>query len=366
VGGIAALVTATVGAVLVTRLPRHRIGWLLVLGGLVLAAGGGTTGLADYGLVVHPGGIPGAVWLAWVSQTTWAPEIAVLFILLPLFYPSGRLPSPRWRAVVVIGIALVVVGGVSSALSPWVPDPFPVANPLAVGGAVGSLIWFVNYVLATVLVVSGGALALASLVVRYRRGSTIERQQLKWFAAVASVTLMAGLVSIAANSISGAVPPTGTLGVVNTVASLFIYVGLGLLPAAIGLAILRYRLYDIDLVIRRTLVYGALAVLLAAAYGGSVLLLSALLAPLTAQNSLAVAGSTLLVAALFSPVRGRVRSIVDRRFYRSRYDAGRELANLSARLGGEVDLDGVQTEVLGLVTRTLQPVSASIWLRDRH
>ena len=104
--GIAALMTATVGAILVTRLPHNRIGWLLMLGGLVLAAVGGTSGLADYGLVVHPGEVPGAIWLAWVSQWTWAPELAVLFILLPLFYPSGRLPSPRWRAVVAIGVAL--------------------------------------------------------------------------------------------------------------------------------------------------------------------------------------------------------------------------------------------------------------------
>ena len=180
---------------------------------------------------------------------------------------------------------------------------------------------------------------------------------------MASVTLVAGLVSIAANGLSGDAAPTGTLGVLNAISGFFIYVGLALLPVAIGIAILRYRLYDIDLVIRRTLVYGALAALLAVAYGGSVLLLSTILAPLTAQNSLAVAGSTLLVAALFSPVRRRVRSIVDRRFYRSRYDAGRELADLSQRLRGEVDLEGVKAEVVATVSRTLAPTSASIWLR---
>ena len=188
VGGLAVVSLVTTGAFLTSRLPRHRIGWLLVLGGLVLGASGATSGLADYGLTVHPGAVPGVIWLAWVSEWTWAPEIACLFILLPLFYPTGRLPSPRWRAVVSVGAALVLVGGVASALSPWAPDPFPVDNPLALGGAAGGVLSFLNNVVGTVLVVSGGVLAVASLVVRYRRGSSIERAQLKWFAAVAMIT----------------------------------------------------------------------------------------------------------------------------------------------------------------------------------
>jgi hypothetical protein len=201
-------------------------------------------------------------------------------------------------------------------------------------------------------------LALASLVLRYRRGSGIEREQLKWFAvvmAIAGPALVVGALTFNDTSGLGAEVSTAAFNISS--------LGMALLPVAIGIAILRYRLYDIDLVIRRTLVYGVLAVLLAVAYGGSVLLLSAVLAPLTAENSLAVAGSTLLVAALFSPVRNRVRSIVDRRFYRSRYDATRELADLSQRLRGEVDLDGVKAEVVATIGRTLQPTSASIWLR---
>jgi hypothetical protein len=364
VEGLAAVSLVTTGAFLVSRLPRHRIGWLLVLGGLVLAASGATSGLADYGLTVHPGAVPGAVWLAWVSEWTWAPEIACLFVLLPLYYPSGGVPSPRWRVVVVIAAALVLVGGVASALSPWAPDPFPVDNPLALGGVAGRVTSFLSNVLGTGLVVSGGVLAVASLLVRYRRGSGIERAQLKWFAAVATVTGLAACVNIATNSSSGAPASTGILGSISAASNVLLFVGLALLPVAIGIAVLRYRLYEIDRLVSRTVAYGLVTVVLLAVFGGAILLFSALLSPLTGGNTLAVAGSTLLVAALFQPLRRRVQGLVDRRFNRARYDAQAAVVAFTERLRDEVDLDTLQGSLLTIVEATLEPTVSGLWLRE--
>ena len=363
VGGLAVVSLVTTGAVLVSRLPRNRIGWLLVLGGVVLAASGATSGLADYGLAVHPGAVPGAIWLAWVSEWTWAPEIACLLILLPLFYPSGRLLAPRWRSVVVVAAALVLVGGVASALSPWIPDPFPVDNPLAVGGTAGNVMSFLNNVVGTVLVVSGGSLAVASLMVRYRRGSAIERAQLKWFAAVATVTGVAALVSFATNNPSDATGPTGAIGTVSAVSNVLIYVGLAVLPVAIGIAVLRYRLYEIDRIVSRTIAYGLLSAIVGGLFVGGILVFGAALAPLTGSNELAVAGSTLLVFAVFQPLRRRVQRLVDRRFNRARYDAERTVAAFAIRLSDEVDFERLRAEILATVTATVEPTSVSLWLR---
>jgi hypothetical protein len=361
--GGAALMLVSVGAILVSRLPHHLIGWLLVFGGLVIAILGSTAGLADYGLTVHPGSVPGAIWLAWTSQWAWAPEIAILFILLPLFYPTGRLPSARWRVVVVIAAALVVIGGLGSALGPWAPDPYPVGNPLVLGGTAADLVSFFNYVVATALVMAGGALAVASLIVRYRRAVGIERAQLKWFAAAATVTGVAGAVNIGTNwSLTTA--PTGALGTINAVSGFVIYVGLALLPVAIGLAVLRYKLYEIDRLISRTISYGVLTAIVAGLFVGFILVFQAVLAPVTGSNELAVAGSTLLAAALFQPIRRRVQRLVDRRFNRSRYDAERTVAAFASRLRDEVDLEQLRAEILATVTATVEPSSVSLWLRE--
>ena len=206
--GVPALMLTMVGAILVVRLPGHVIGWLLAVGGLAIALSEGASGLADYGLNAHPGSVPGAIWFAWLGQLTWVPEIACLFILLPLFYPTGRLPSARWRVVVVIAGALVVIGGVSGAFVRWPPGLYPLGNPLALGEAADTLVTFLSYVVGTVLIMAGGALAIASLIVRYRRAIPIERQQLKWFAAVAIFTGLGGATSIVTSSPESG-PPTG-------------------------------------------------------------------------------------------------------------------------------------------------------------
>ena len=361
--GGAALMLVTVGSILVSRLPSNLIGWLLVIGGLVIAISVSAVGLADQGLNVHPGSLPMAIWLAWVSQWVWAPEIACLFILLPLFYPTGHLPSRRWRAVVVIACALVVVGSVGSALSPWVPDPYPVGNPLAPGGPITDLMSFLSAVVATVLVVAGGALAVASLIVRYRRAATIERQQVKWFAAAAMIAGVAGTINIAAYSASGAAAPASTLGVIVTVSGFFIYAGVGLLPAAIGLAILRYRLYEIDRLISRTIGWATLTIMVVGLFVGVILALQAVLSPVTQSNELAVAGSTLLVFTMFQPLRRRVQRLVDRRFNRAGYDAEQTVAAFAARLADVVDLEDLREQITKTVAETVEPTSVSIWLR---
>lgn len=312
--GIASLMLVTVGAILVSRLPHHLIGWLLAIGGIVIALSASATGLADYGLSVHPGTVPAAVWLAWLSQWIWAPELACLFILLPLFYPTGRLPSPRWRVVVAIGAAVAIAGGVGSALASWAPNPYPVGNPLALRGPSADFVSALGGGV-TILVLAGGMLALASLVVRYRRAAAIERQQLKWFAAAAIVTGVAGTINIGAYAASGAASPTGTLGVIQAVSAFLIFCGLALLPLAIGIAVLRYRLYDIDLIIRRTVVYVPLTGILAGLYAASIALLQKLFIAATGRPSDgAVILSTLVLATTFTPIKNALQARVDRAF----------------------------------------------------
>jgi hypothetical protein len=312
--GIASLMLVTVGAILVSRLPHHVIGWLLVVGGLVIAISASVTGLADYGLNVRPGTVPAAIWLAWLSQWIWAPEIACLFILLPLFYPTGGLLSPRWRAVVIIGAAVAITGGVGSALGSWVPNPYPVENPLAFSGTAADLVSALGGGV-TVLLLVGGTLAVASLVVRYRRAAAIERQQLKWFAAAAIVAAVAGSINIGTYAASGTTSPTGTLGVIQAVSAFLIFCGLALLPLAIGIAVLRYRLYDIDLIIRRTVVYIPLTGILAGLYAASIALLQKLFIAATGKPSDgAVILSTLVLATTFTPIKNTLQARVDRSF----------------------------------------------------
>jgi len=356
---LAVLSLATVGAILVRRLPHNLIGWLLLVSGLIIAFTIGAGGVAYYGLSSDPPSVPGAIWIGLLSQLTWTPFIVLLGLYLPLLYPSGHLPSKRWRPVAAIGVIAIVLSGAQNAFSPFAPGAFPtpVLNPLAVGEPASGVLSVLGGVSALIGIVALPCVA-ASLVLRYRHAPGVERQQLRWLAGVIAIVVPSLVVAIVTGG------ETSGIGLdISNLAWALTLVGFALIPVAIGIAILRYRLYEIDVVIRRTLVYGVLAALLAATYGGSVLLLSALLAPITSGNSLAVAGSTLVVAALFSPVRSRIQSLVERRFYRSRYDAEREVNDLSLRLRNEVELDGVTSAVIGTIGRTLAPTSASIWLR---
>ena len=351
--GSVALSFATAGAILVNRLPGNVIGWWLALGGLCFGVGNGAAGLADYGLIVHPNSLPGAIWFLWLSQWLWAPAFGAVFGLA-LVYPSGRLLSVRWRPVAVAAVLLITLFSFGGAFGPWTDGSLPGQNPLQIAGAAPDALGFLLGPLSVLVPL----LTIASLVIRYRRATGIERAQLKWFAFVVGISapaLVLGFFLYGNN---------GVELIVSNVALLIAYTGFALLPVAIGIAVLRYRLYEIDRLISRTISYGVLTAIVGGLFVGFILALQALLAPVTQSNELAVAGSTLLVFGLFQPLRRRVQRLVDRRFNRSRYDAERTVAEFAARLRDEVDLEQLRTEILATVAATVEPTSVSLWLRE--
>jgi hypothetical protein len=313
--------------------------------------------LGVYGLIAHPGSIPGAIWFAWLDEWIWAPAFGAV-VLLVLVYPTGRLLSARWWPVALAAVLLIALITFSSAVGPWTDGTFPVQNPLATGGAAapgpGPGVLGVLVGLITLLV---PLLSVASLVIRYRRAAGIERAQLKWFAAVV-ISVPAFLASTALYQ------ATGAAGVVGNVAGAIAYLGFALLPVAIGVAVLRYRLYEIDRLVSRTISYGVLTAIVGGLFVVFILVFQAVLAPVTQSNELAVAASTLLAATLFQPLRRRVQRIVDRRFNRSRYDAERTVAAFAERLRDEVDLEQLRAEILATVGATVEPSSVSLWLRE--
>jgi hypothetical protein len=357
VGSTAIVALATSGAVLMMRVPRNVIGRLLLAGGVLLAIAFGGFGLGD-ALVSRS--VPGAVWVLWLTNLTWVPAIATIAGFLPLLYPTGRLPSPRWRALAGVLVATVAAAVVSSAFSPFPPDlsrePVGAGNPLEVGGTFAV---FRNVLNSASQVVGIPCLPLvgASVVIRFRRATGIERAQLKWLASVGALVGVALAIALPTGAAT-----SGPLFVVSNVAYLVALSGFALLPVAIGVAILRYRLYEIDRIISRTVAYSIVLVVLASTFVLAVLVLEALLAPVTSSNSLAVAASTLVVAALFQPLVGRVREVVDQRFNRARYDAAREIEGFAARVRDEVEVERLTVALATTLERTMQPASTSIWL----
>ena len=348
-------VYASVGAVVAARLPRNPIGWIFLAIGLALALVGVAYGYADHAIY-------GGADLPLAHQAAW---LANWLFILPVFigpcaalflFPTGRPPSPRWRpAAWFVAIAPVVAAW--SAVEPGELQSFPgVENPYGLGGAAGSIVEAMNAAGEAVLAPVLFLVALASIVVRFRRGGARERLQIKWVAYAAVVMAVCFVASFTV----GEVVPTWASD------ALFIlgFAAFGAIPVAAGIAILRHRLYEIDLVINRTLVYGALTAILAGAYVGLVLLLGLVLSPLTEQSDLAIALSTLAVAALFLPLRSRIQALVDRRFYRRSYDAARTLERFGARLRSETDLEALRAELTGAVAETMQPAHVSLWLRE--
>ena len=344
-------VFAIVGAVVASRQPRNPIGWILeavVIFSAVTSVLIGYTATAD-----DPAGV--AVWLDdWIADV-W---IGLVAVGIPLLFPDGRLPSPRWRVPASLAAGLFAVGILGRALGDReleteAPGTWP--NPYALPGAAGDV--FAGIASVSVLVYGVPALiGVAGLVVRMRGSHGVERQQLKWFAYVGVLLLTALVVS----AISLATHSLDVLGVVGW--SSFLALSTFGLPLAIGIAILRHRLYDIDVVINRTLVYGGLTATLGATYLGLVLLLGLTVG----ESDLAIALSTLAVAALFRPARARIQQAVDRRFYRRRYDAARTLEAFGGRLRDELDLDALQRELVKVVGDTVQPARASLWLRSER
>jgi hypothetical protein len=350
--GLVALSFATAGAILVNRLPGNVIGWWLALGGLCFGVGSGSAGLADYGLIVHPNSLPGAIWFLWLSQWIWAPAFGAV-VGLALVYPSGRLLSARWRPVAAAAVLLITLFSFGGAFGAWTAGPLLGQNPLQIVGAAPDALGLLLGPLSVLVPL----LTIASLVIRYRRAAGVERAQLKWFAFVVGISAPALVVGFFLYG------NDGVELIVSNVALLIGYVGFALLPVAIGIAVLRYRLFEIDRLISRTIAYGVLTAIVGALFVGSILSFGAVVAPFTGSNELAVAGSTLLVFALFQPMRRRVQRLVDRRFNRSRHDAEQTMVAFADRLRDQVDLEQLRTEILATVTAAVEPTSVSLWLR---
>jgi hypothetical protein len=340
----------TVGAVIVARRPRNPVGWLCCAVGLLLGPAFFGQDYAWYALVHEPGSLPGGLAMAWLGQWPWRVVLGLLSFLLLLF-PSGRLVSARWRPVAWAAAAGTVLLGLWAAFA---PQPLEGAglerltNPLGIRGA--EAIFRVLQAAAAVLLVVT-ILAAASMVVRFRQARGEERQQLKWFTYAAVLSVLVWLLFIV-TGVADRLP--AALGIP------VLLVWLVAVPAAIGVAMLRYRLYDIDRLINRTVVYGLLTTLLGGAYAGLVLVLGQLLGR---SSGLAVAIATLTIAAAFRPARRRIQAAVDRRFNRRRYDAVRTVEAFSARLREEIDLDSLSAELLAVVDQTMEPTTVSLWLR---
>jgi hypothetical protein len=351
---------AVVGALVAVREPRNAVGWLM----LVIATTFGVQGLFEAYLAgperpFEPG-------VGWVTSWVWFVWFYVATLALPLVFPDGRLLSRRWRPVLWIGIGALVLSVAASAFADGALDigsARDIDNPLGVEGSGQLTSWARGA--SAVLAVSGFLLGAVSVWLRLRRATGRDRQQVKWFVYVAALALVALAFSVTGGAVEDAAagdpPPwAGVLsGVGWMTGSVLLLLGM---PVAIAIAILWHRLYDIDLVVRRTLVYGSLTLALAGVYVAVVSLL-ALLNPVADDSRLAVAASTLAVAALFRPVRGRIQQVVDRRFYRSRYDAARTVESFAARLRHEVDLAAVSTDLRVVVRDTVQPTHVSLWLR---
>jgi hypothetical protein len=350
--GVMIVCFCALGALLASRLPRNPLGWILCGASLAL----GLTGLA-HGWYVHayyaaPGAEPPPLALLWVANTIWVWGFVPVMTALLLLFPDGRLPSRRWwPAGVLTGSALASLT-VGYAFEPGAMDSYPrVGNPLATSGTPGEaveILQFAGYPIFALAAIGSAA----ALTARFRRSRGVERQQLKWMAAAAALAVVAWFVNAVLDQALG----------INS--AFFLPIVLLAIPAAATLAVLRYRLYDLGLVVNRTLVYGGVTATLAVAYLLCVLLFQAALAPLTRDSGLAIAASTLAVAALFRPARARIQAAVDRRFYRRRYDAARTLEAFSGRLRDEIELEALSRELRSAVHDTVQPAHVSLWVRS--
>jgi hypothetical protein len=342
---------AVVGALLVAKRPTNAIGWIMASVALMVAIF--HTGDTYTAAVMVTRGRPDAlaVVAAWIGNWYWYLLLVLVVVFVPLLFPDGRLPSRRWLPVAVLpGIGTLVVV-TYSALIPTLEvneaSGYEIANPIGIAG-LDRVEDLPGFAALNGLLVLGVVGAAASVVVRYRRSRGVERQQMKWFVYAAALILLAPIVDRLPDFING------------------VWLGLVLIaiPMAIGVAVLRYRLYDIDLVINRTLVYGPLTAMLVLVYVGGVVTIQSAFRTITGQESqIAVVASTLAIAALFNPLRRRLQTFVDRRFYRGKYDAAKTLAAFSARLREETDLDALNTDLVKVVQETIQPAHASLWLR---
>ena len=343
---IGAVSAASVGAVLAGRRPHHPVGWLLLTLALSLTVQSAVYAYVRVGLIARPGSLPGAAYLTGLSNAIVLVWVSCAGFVL-LLTPTGRLPSRRWRwwaRVAAAALAVWVVGSIADP-APMRPEYPGIANPLSPPG-LGQLLAGAAGIGALVVPLAL-LIGAASLLVRYRRARGVERQQLRWLAVVAGLA-----PAVLAVTVVGVV--TGNFDLANLATGALLV----LLPVVLGASILRYRLYDLDRIISRTLGYALLSLMLGLAYAGLVLGLGSLLEQ---DSSLVVAAATLAVAAAFQPARRRVQGAVDRRFDRRRYDAANTIRTFSARLRQQLDLDTLSGELLGVVEETMQPTQVSLW-----
>jgi hypothetical protein len=353
---------ATVGALILTRRPGHMVGLLLSVIGVLASVGMLASQYAPYALLAQDGSVPGGAAAGWLYA--WLPFVSFgLIVFVVLLFPTGRLPSARWRPVVLLGVVAIVLAALPQAVRPGAIDGLGgIANPLgieALRDARGALL-----AVSIAPLVAFVAAAAIALVTRLRSAHGRERQQLKWLVYAAAFQAAVALATTLPLGVENSILDLSDRDVADAGAGLALLVlSVGAVPVAIGIALLRHRLYDIDVVINRTLVYGALSASLVGAYLGLVLVLQVALSPLTEQSDVAIALSTLAVAALFRPLRTRLQTAVDRRFYRRRYDAARTVAAFGARLRDQIELEAVSGDLAAVARETMQPAHMSLWLR---
>jgi hypothetical protein len=362
VGGAFFLAFPLVGALIASTRPKNAVGWLCLAVGLLWSLSGVFDYYGYYGAAT-PGSVPFPVAAAGISDWIWVPAVGLLGTYVLLLFPDGRLPSRRWRPLAWLSGAVILLLSVGIMLAPGPLDNLAgVRNPFGIEGAD----WLAAgaYALLPLLPLCMLASAL-SLVLRYRRSGGEERQQIKWIAFAASVVVVLYAIAMIASFVfpEESWTTAGSVWWLNLL-TYAVLSSFALVPIALGIAVLKYRLYDIDIIINRTLVYGALTASLAVVYLGSVVSLQTLFGALTGRGSqLAVVASTLAIAALFTPLRRRIQAFIDRRFYRRKYDAQKTLEAFSAKLRDETDLATLDAEVVSVVSRTVQPANVSLWLR---
>jgi hypothetical protein len=360
-----------VGALVTTRRPRNPIGWILLADGVLWMILSVTESYSVYG-AARPGSVPFPVTVGALGNTwLWVPTVGLLGIYLLLLFPDGKLPSRRWLPLAVFSGVVMVSLSIAGGLAPGpLENQGGVPNPFGLEG----LPWLVvaTYIILPLLPLCILASAI-SMVLRYRRSRGEERQQFKWIVFAATLVGVLYLIAmlsqlifvVAVSEIDSSLPPPPWWLDLFFSAAVLSFAGV---PVAIGFAVLKYRLYDIDIIINRTLVYGSLTATLIVIYFGGVATMQTLFRAFTGQEQqpqLAVVVSTLAIAALFNPLKRRIQSFIDRRFYRRKYDAAKTLAVFGSRLREETDLDSLSEEMLGVVRETMQPAHASLWLRPR-
>jgi hypothetical protein len=365
-GALCTIAFATVGAAVVWHRRRHVVGWLFSLVGLALAVQAFAAFYATHSLVASPGSLPGGQALGWVGTWVSAPALLLVPLFCFLMFPDGRLPAPRWRLVAWLDWLILAMATVGVAVRPGPLAVLPsVANPFGVSGMVGRLAGGLLVAVALLLPLAVAA-SVGALIVRLRRARGVERQQLKWFATAAALVAVIAIPVLPAQVLA----PARWAGAAVVV----LIIAIACLPVAAGIAILRHRLFDIDVLLNRALVYTTVTTVLGASYAGIVVGVGAVVTGGGvggvrggrgggSASSLAVALATLAVAAMFQPARRRVQDLVDRRFNRRRYDAQRTVEAFAAQLRQQTDLEELVTGLLAVVERTVDPTQVSLWLR---